>query len=69
MNTSYDHWGNLEPTTIYLAKPGKRIIGAIPGIDYDSCRYEKNLNNTSVLEFTVWRDIDGEINPVYEYIE
>ena len=68
MYTSYDVFDNLEPSLIYLAKPGQRIISALPGIEEDTCRLEKNFNNTSVLEFTIDRDINGEINPLYDTV-
>ena len=69
MDTSYDVYGNLEPTMIYLGRPGQRLVGAIPGIQEDTCHYERNLNNTSLIEFTVSRDINGEINPMYDLIQ
>lgn len=69
MQGSYDRWGNFEPSNIYLARPGQRIINGAIGIREDTCRLEKNFNNTSVLEFTVDRDIDGTVNPVYEYYQ
>lgn len=66
--TEYDPWGNLEPQIIYLAKPGHRIIGGLPGVEEDTVHLEKNLNNTSVLEFTIDRNINGEDNPLYDIV-
>lgn len=59
----------IDPTEIYLAKPGKRVIGKLNGIDEDSCHLEINLQNTSVLEFTVRRILDGEITTFYDLID
>lgn len=67
--TEYDPWGNLEPQTIYLAKPGHRIIGGLQGVQEDTVHLEKNLNNTSVLEFTIDKDINGEVNPLYDLVD
>ncbi len=58
----------INATEIYLAKPGKRIIGNLNGIDEESCHLEINFQNTSVLEFTVNRIIDGEISNHYDLI-
>lgn len=68
MKTSYDIFGQIEPSKIYLARPGHRLLGALDGIDESSARLEINLNNTSVLEFTIQRILDGEINPYYDLV-
>lgn len=69
MNGTYDIFGNLDSEVIYLAKPGQRIINGLQGIREDTCYLEKNFNNTSVLEFTIDRDINGELNPTYELVQ
>ena len=69
MEGTYDIFGNLDPYTIYLARPGQRIINGLHGIEEDTCHLTKNFNNTSVLEFTIDRDINGEINPIYELVQ
>lgn len=66
---SVGKYQRIDPTEIYLAKPGKRVIGKLNGIDEDSAHLEINLQNTSVLEFTVNRVIDGEIANFYDLID
>ena len=69
MESTYDVFDNMEPSVIYLAKPGQRLINGIQGIEEETCRLTKNFNNTSLLEFTIDRDINGEINPIYELVQ
>lgn len=69
MDGTYDVFGNLDPEVIYLAKPGQRIINGLQGVREDTCYLEKNFNNTSVLEFTIDRDINGELNPTYDLVQ
>lgn len=65
---SVGNYRRIDPTEIYLARPGKRTIGKLNGVDEDSCHLEINLQNTSVLEFTVNRIVDGDISNFYEFI-
>lgn len=65
---SVGNYQRIDPTEIYLAKPGKRTIGKLNGVDEDSCHLDINLQNTSVLEFTVNRIVNGEISNYYELI-
>ena len=53
VNVAYDIYGRTEPSTIYLAKPGKRLFCALNGIDTTSVELVKNTNNTYELNFTV----------------
>lgn len=66
---SVGNYQRIDPTEIYLAKPGKRVIGKLNGIDEDSCHIEINLQNTSVLELTVNRVLDGEVANFYDLID
>lgn len=59
----------IDPSEIYLAKPGHRLIGRLNGIDEESCSLDIQLNNTNVLEFTISRIIDGEISNYYDIID
>lgn len=59
----------IDPSEIYLAKPGHRMIGRLNGIDEESCVLEINLNNTSVLEFSIPRIVDGELTNYYDLID
>lgn len=59
----------IDPSEIYLAKPGHRMVGRLNGISEDSCSLEINLNNTSVLEFSLPRIVDGELTNYYDIID
>lgn len=69
MKLKYDLFNRAEPSKIYLAKPGKRIIAALPGVIEDQTHVDINFNNTSVLETVIDRDISGEVNPYYELVQ
>ena len=62
-------YDQIETSEIYLAKPGHRIIGRINGIDESGCQLSMQLNNTSTIEFTVYRIIDGELSTFYDLID
>ena len=68
MQTTYDIYNHVEPSKIYLAKPGKRLLGVLNGVEEDSCVLDVNLNNTSVLSFTLDRVVDGEVSNFYDLI-
>ena len=59
----------IEPSEIYLARPGPRIIGKLNGIEESTCSLSINLNNTAEISFTVNRIIDGQISAFYEQID
>ena len=69
MKISYDVYNRTEPTEVYIAKPGQRIIGKLSGIEEDTAYCEINLNNTNTIEFTMDRDLSGEVNPFYDYVD
>ena len=58
----------IDTNQIYLASPGHRIVGALTGIDEDSCSLTTKLNNTHELSFTINRIVDGQITPYYGQI-
>ena len=67
---SYDIYGRTEPSIIYLAAPGKRILSAINGIDSSSVNLTLNTNNTAELTFSVNKYIDGNVlSNAYDSIE
>ena len=66
---SVGNYQRIEPTEIYLAKPGKRTIGKLNGIDETSCHLEINLQNTAVLEFSMSRIVDGEVSNFYDIVD
>lgn len=69
MVIKYDIFKRTEPSQVFIAKPGKRILGQLNGIEEDSCYVEINLNNTATLSFTVDRIVNGEISNWYDYLE
>lgn len=68
MQTTYDIYNRTEPSKIYLAKPGKRLLGVLNGVEQDTCTLDVNLNNTAVLQFTIDRIVDGEVSNFYDLI-
>ena len=58
---TYDIYNRTEPSTIYLSKPGKRILCALNGIDTSTASLTLNTNNTAELSFTVNKYIDENI--------
>lgn len=62
----------IDTNKIYFARPGQRILGALNGVDEDSCSLIDNLNNTSELTFTVNRIINTEngvnVSSFYDFI-
>ena len=70
VNVAYDIYGRTEPSTIYLAKPGKRLFCALNGIDTTSVELVKNTNNTYELNFTVNKYIkENVISNGYDEVE
>lgn len=59
----------VDRNVIYLAKPGQRIIGALNGVQEDSCELVQQLNNTDTLDFTVDRITDGFVSNFYDIID
>ena len=68
MQTTYDIYNRTEPSKIYLAKPGKRLLGVLNGVEQDTCTLDVNLNNTAVLQFTLDRIVNGEVSNFYDLI-
>jgi len=66
---NYNKFGYIDSTYIAIAKPGKRLLGVLNGVDESSCRLDINLNNTAVLTFDVNRILDGEVTSFYNRIE
>ena len=69
LGNNYDKFGRVESNQIILARPGKRVLGVINGVEPDSCHVDINLNNTWVLDFDVNRIVDGNICNFYDRIE
>ena len=66
---NYDIYGRTEPSIIYLAAPGKRLLYPVSGIDTSTVSLTLNTNNTAELSFTVDRYVDGEEIIGYSYLE
>lgn len=64
-----DIYHRTVPAEVYLARPGKRLVGRINGIREDSANCQINLNNTSTLQISIDRNIDGKLNPLYDKIQ
>lgn len=56
---NYNKYGYIETTYIAIARPGKRLLGVLNGVDESTCRLEINLNNTAVLTFDVNRFVNN----------
>ena len=69
MKLTYNKLDDAQPTEIYLARPGQRVIGRLNGVEQDSVDLQLNLNNCHVLSFTVDRIVNGEISSFYDKIE
>lgn len=69
MDLTYDNRGLAETTKIYLAKPGKRLLGVLNGVEEDSVRLEINLQDTWELSFKVDRIVDGQYSNLYDVID
>ena len=66
---TYDVYGRTEPSRIYLARPGKRILGCLNGTDPDSCNLTLNFINAHDLSFDVYKYHDEELTAYYDYID
>lgn len=69
INHYYDVYNRTEPSIIYLAKPGKRLLCALGGIDTSSVSLSLRTNNTAELTFTVDKYVDEMISDGYEELD
>ena len=69
MKLTYDLYNRTEPSKIYLARPGKKLVCVLNGIDEGSVSLTLNLNNTHELSFDVYRYVDGEESAGYDMLE
>lgn len=69
INHYYDVYNRTEPAIIYLAKPGKRLLCALGGIDTSSVSLSLRTNNTAELTFTVDKYVDEMISDGYEELD
>ena len=69
INHYYDVYNRTEPAIIYLAKPGKRLLCALGGIDTSSVSLSLRTNNTAELTFIVDKYVDEMISDGYEELD
>lgn len=65
----YDVYGRTEASRIYLAKPGKKLLGCLNGTDQSSCSLTLNLINAHELSFDVYKYHDEEPTNYYDYVD
>lgn len=54
---------------IYIAQPGKRLLGVVGGVDYSTAQINKKGNNTVSLSFVAYESFDGEKSAWYDYLD
>jgi len=65
----YDVYGRTDPSRIYIARPGKHIIGCLNGVDANSCSLNIDFVNADEITFDVYKYHDGELTAWYDYID
>ena len=69
LRQNYDHYGNVESAKIYLARPGKKLVCALNGIDTSSASVLLRTNNTTELSFTIYKEVDGVPTNAYDQVD
>lgn len=54
---------------IYIAQPGKRLLGVVGGVDYSTAQINKKRNNTVSLSFVAYESFNGEKSAWYYYLD
>lgn len=54
---------------IYIAQPGKRLLGVVGGVDYSTAQINKKGNNTVSLSFIAYESFNGEKSAWYDYLD
>lgn len=67
MKLKYDYWDRTRPCDIYLARSGKRILGALNGVQ--RADLTPRMCEPSTLELEVARIEDGEVSNFYDEID
>lgn len=65
----YDIYNRKEPSKIYIAKPGKQLLGCLNGVDESSCSLDIKFIDANELSFDVYKYRDGEETAYYDYID
>ena len=69
LRQNYDHYGNVESAKIYLARPGKKLVCALNGINTSSASVLLRTNNTTELSFTIYKEVDGVLTNAYDQVD
>ena len=48
---------------IYIAQPGKRLLGVVGGVDYSTAQINKKGNNTVSLSFVALNSMQSHLEP------
>ena len=54
---------------LYIAQPGKRLLGVVGGVDYSTVQINKKGNNTVSLSFVAYESFNGEKSAWYDYLD
>lgn len=65
----YDNYGRTEPSRIYLARPGKKLLGCLNGVNEESCSLTIDFINADTLTFNVYKYHEEELTAYYDYID
>ena len=68
-NFTYDAYGRTEPSRIYLARPGKRLLGPLNGVRESTCNLTLNFVSADEISFDVYKYHDEELTNYYDYID
>lgn len=73
MELTFDKYKRPQVAKMYVATPSKIPICPVSGIQEETVKLKRNVNNTYELSFTVTRfiDIDGQkmVTPSYDYLD
>ena len=59
---------NPEDYTILLANRSLQLLGQIVNIDYTTVNPKCNLNSADEINFTIYRELDGVVEPLWDKI-
>lgn len=64
-----DLYNRTEPSRIYLARPGKMLLGCLNGVLESSANLTINLINANELSFDIYKEVDGKPSAYYDYVD
>lgn len=65
----YDAYGRTEPSRIFIARPGKHLLGCLNGVPEESCSLTIDFINADTIEFNVYKYHDEELTAYYNYVD